>query len=1162
MTIDPGRISGVSAALLLEFSRLLLTQDAVRSVRVDMTPLKNTDRHAQSELLVALSSRKSIAALQLQLAAAPRSCLQGFSSLTALASSLTHLDLLDCRFKEETPAIIETLSTFTELEFLGLASNKIGDNFGEPLCAAIERMTKIQVLDLSGNGFQVETVTMLARILPKLSALRTLNLSGNVIGPTGGQYLSNAIAQLPMLQVLKLNECDLQSKGMVALCAVLPSCATLEELNVTRNAFGDLGCDALSAVLPFTRIKRLLMKFNGRTSKSRVAMAIAFVKATHLEVSPGDETLEEIREYGRLLLTGEAQSNTLKVYLCGDPKAGKSTLVRTLRGIPHPKVVDEVEERTKGIEVSSFTTASGGKCVLWDFAGQVDYHVHHSLFMYPAASVFLVLIDASQRYELMLAQCEYWLRYICTQCPKGEQPNVLLLGSHADCVKDLEDENYSLLTLLVQDRFAGAVHFLQEDILFINCLEEGSRSVSSLNATMEKVREAVAVSGQSVTPLVCSLVQDALDNYRKENPLVPILTEKKMTLLCKIAIEQNSDKLRLGPRTEKDSLIRQVIRHLHLISSLYYDDTGPMKDIVVIDLSWLCHDVLGFLFCPPTMLKADKAKWLRFRMEASNGPVKISSVPLPELSSSVSVNALEVIEHFSLCCIFPHRGEKLVLFPSLLKFRPHDCWTASPSMVQHVGVKIMCSKLTTMVPPGFFSQIQVSVYDAIKGTFIWQNTVVCRLADVEASIQLINDHTIVLHVRGLRQTAVQCLKLLKQLLEIIESLRCKVAGLLFAVHYCSPSWLQSCDGSDPACFSLADVIASRHEGNFNVVNLAGVREAVAVVCGLTPGSDVAISSKAMLQIDEKGHDIEKALILIESDVFRRPTHHASSASLITPDLEALSVGGVTQCRYFSACAEYVKSLGIVEGFFDHSADRCYCKTCYVGEPVVLRGKPAKLCNVPFGWARFAIKVPEGPAQAFRIFEDYYLSYHGTRVELAPAIIQQGQLLYPGLTSASGFRITLPAGRIVDGNYALVPNGVGAFGTKYIIVARDPDRVKESPLELTLQELASWPPGAKPFLPNQNLFTSPSLNYASQYSSEKDDGRGGRIRLALQLRQKPDCFSVMQGTTSVSEAGKPPVDSLIPNDELEWFTPNLGPAIVITALLVNIDHRVQEQSTWL
>ncbi len=46
--------------------------------------------------------------------------------------------------------------------------------------------------------------------------------------------------------------------------------------------------------------------------------------------------------------------------------------------------------------------------------------------------------------------------------------------------------------------------------------------------------------------------------------------------------------------------------------------------------------------------------------------------------------------------------------------------------------------------------------------------------------------------------------------------------------------------------------------------------------------DVSISPKMMLQIDEKGHDIEKALILIDSDVFRRP-------SLCIPSLRQLKL---------------------------------------------------------------------------------------------------------------------------------------------------------------------------------------------------------------------------------------------------------------------------------
>lgn len=1119
------------------------------------------------ELCLALPTLSSLEDLNLECNAISGVAAEALARSLAQLKNLQSLNLNSnmCKGKAITSLAI-ALQQLPNLRDLDLSRNGLNDDDMSNLCIAFTHMDGLRSLVLDANKIQMQGAKELAAVLTNIVQLEKLSLKSNKIDVDGGLAISAAIALLVNLRELVLFDCSIQAEGVSALAAVLLNCPRLEVLDLRGNHCGDKGAEALFRVLPAMKnLRHLNIQFNGRTNASRPSLAKAFVQMPWLQHSSGDEDIDEIREYGRLLLTGETTANSLKVYLCGDPRTGKSTLVRSLRGIAHPEHVDEVDERTKGIDVSSLQI-SGSKYVLWDFAGQTDYHVHHSLFMYPEAAVFLVLFDVNVAYDIALHRLEYWLRYICTQCEDGTKPNVLLLATHIDQIIQIDEDNLLVLFALMQNKFSDALTFIQDEFLLIDCCKYQTPSMQSLMTTLEITRKRLFSEGQGVTPLFCSVIMESIEAWQKNHPDLPLISYGQFERICMPAVAKARVQYRLGRDLDEELAVKLAARHLHRVSSLYYEESGPLGNIVIINMSWLCHDVLGWIFCPPSMIKSDKSKWRLFNIEASKGPVKESMIPLPVLSTIMTIDALELLEYFKLCCCFTTGNVKYVLFPSLLRTRPEALWVENSLFEHDVGIKLLCGKLITMIPPGFFTQLQVSLFAAFRGSVIWQDCIICRNNDAEVFLALSNDYTILIHVRGIAQNVKASLQLLLQILTIIRLVTTKTAGLTFAAHYCSVHELKQYKSVDPPGFALADVISSRLQKETNVVNLDGLREPVARVCGLTLAS-ASFDQETSVKLEESGDDLIKLIAVLTADSKKDHACVASSSeSVISPistSCDSETSIPIAQCPFFEACRDFVRTLGIVGARFDHANDRCYCSNCFKDSPEVTRGMPPKPCVLPVGWARIALKIPDYIVEEHRVFAKYYISYHGTRVELLPSIIKEECLLYPGLTTASGFRIQLPAGRIVDGNYALIPNGVGIFGPKHLIVPRDNDKFKQSALQLTDDELAAWPPGSSVFLPNQNIFTSPSLNYASQYSAEKDDGRGGKIKVAIQLRQIPEGFTVMQGTTVSTEPGKLPVDPVHPNDELEWFTSRLGPVVfTFSAILVKIEKRVEQQSTWL
>ena len=70
-------------------------------------------------------------------------------------------------------------------------------------------------------------------------------------------------------------------------------------------------------------------------------------------------------------------------------------------------------------------------------------------------------------------------------------------------------------------------------------------------------------------------------------------------------------------------------------------------------------------------------------------------------------------------------------------------------------------------------------------------------------------------------------------------------------------------------------------------------------------------------------------------------------------------------------------------------------------------------GLPKGWCGLGLAIDTRAFDRLRIFEEWAVAFHGTRVDTAVAILQQAdwQLLLPGDVTASGVKIPIRAGHI-------------------------------------------------------------------------------------------------------------------------------------------------------
>ena len=165
----------------------------------------------------------------------------------------------------------------------------------------------------------------------------------------------------------------------------------------------------------------------------------------------------------------QAQSFPTKriVAVIGNAEQGKSTLIAALQAegksiftsfMNRFTQVQDISQRTAGIEAVEFSSRKYGQTLFYDFSGQAAYHGPHqslleAILSKPGVSVtLLLLVKATDEENMIAQQITRWLQPLAlTSAPST--PQVILVGSFLDQVKSKEEATEKLLrcTQLVQE---------------------------------------------------------------------------------------------------------------------------------------------------------------------------------------------------------------------------------------------------------------------------------------------------------------------------------------------------------------------------------------------------------------------------------------------------------------------------------------------------------------------------------------------------------------------------------------------------------------------------------------------------------------------------------------------------------------------------------------
>ena len=146
----------------------------------------------------------------------------------------------------------------------------------------------------------------------------------------------------------------------------------------------------------------------------------------------------------------------IKVFIFGNPAAGKSTLVKAIENKVTSRFgaiagqfrkVSGVELKTAGINTATIQSSRLGSVTIYDLAGQFEYYTSHDALvgnlMSSSAAIFIVVVKLSESEAEVIQTLQYWISFIENCCCRVEATaHLIVVGSWADKVKEAIDQKW------------------------------------------------------------------------------------------------------------------------------------------------------------------------------------------------------------------------------------------------------------------------------------------------------------------------------------------------------------------------------------------------------------------------------------------------------------------------------------------------------------------------------------------------------------------------------------------------------------------------------------------------------------------------------------------------------------------------------------------------
>ena len=297
----------------------------------------------------------------------------------------------------------------------------------------------------------------------------------------------------------------------------------------------------------------------------------------------------------------EALSFTIRKGLCiiGNSESGKSTLIAALQAesnsflgkiVNRIRRVDDLRQRTAGIETVPHCSQRYGEVLFFDFAGQHEYHGPHQIFLEsllskPGVSMTLLLVvKMTEEEDAILHQLHRWLTPVALMATPASPPHIIIIGSFLDKVKSKEEAIAKLTRCIEATRMDLkdlSLEFVGSS--FLNCHQPQSNGIDQICAFLQNIPIPELGPTHALYSFAWVLFQ-----------IRSFFTAQAVQLKeFSKWVQDNKDNL---PQTMPSA--QEVCQDLSAAGHALYlpNRDEPPRSWLVLDLPSILHDVYGTLF--------------------------------------------------------------------------------------------------------------------------------------------------------------------------------------------------------------------------------------------------------------------------------------------------------------------------------------------------------------------------------------------------------------------------------------------------------------------------------------------------------------------------------------------------------------------------------------
>ncbi|XP_078594977.1 uncharacterized protein LOC144872558 isoform X2 [Branchiostoma floridae x Branchiostoma japonicum] len=480
-----------------------------------------------------------------------------------------------------------------------------------------------------------------------------------------------------------------------------------------------------------------------------------------------DKQAKQEKSYHELMQqSGGVKINRFKVFIGGKETTGKSTLKQSLtKGLLSALIqrfsrrsVEEPYDPTPGVDIGTFHVPGVGEVSVWDFAGQSEYAVTHSMFMDAENTVFIVLYNIMGDRKTQEKQVRWWLCFI-KSCNPNRQPDVILVASHADQVTLTRGQRQAASVVgALKEEFKDHLR-IADEVILMDCRQTWTTEMDRLKRLLVRMRDDL-LQRQRDMPKLCAKIMECLPKWYKSkaSPRCPVMMwPDYMSEVNKL------------DRLVTEDFLRESTKFLHHLAELLFITPGTSDPILVLKPNWLGTEVFGPIMAPDNFdihLQRTSKDYVT-REELQRVFQDVADVDL----------VITLLYEFQFC----HTYDKhTYIIPGLLtQTMPGKVWkpTAEPKVV-YFGKQVQCADSTDMFSSAAFPRVQTRLMRGMKNhPSLWRDGAKCVDRNVEGLLKLSPDGRAVnICVRSVQGDRVQCDKMLQQLVKIVADV----------VYECSP----------------------------------------------------------------------------------------------------------------------------------------------------------------------------------------------------------------------------------------------------------------------------------------------------------------------------------------------------------------------------------------